>query len=584
MAAIPKLEEYREERQKFIDTKLLNTLLLKEKAARLGVKLKSKLRRNNSFIMGFNYVVQPHPNIDLSRPKPPVWVRAVNYILDPNNESLFSYDGRPPLSDYPSPSSIVTQDPKTVFESKDQLSLRLEMLDKELFAIRNQMLGSHIEKEDKEEIVEIITPIPINTGHKELPSQTGFWSSISNFYVFFHEKVDETESLRTMISNEPLSELMSKAAIYIDAKLNEGFLELTEYLLDTKEENKEKSTGFGIVYDLIIAANDDLDREISHFKYLLGTIEATMEEIDNSLYDISIETNVKIQSLLVMLSDESWNVLANKAAIDLSTELYKELSIIKRSIKNTLTTIYDFMITTNDELEASLIMLDNESWSELTNKAAISLDAELDNEFFTVMQYMKNTSMMTYDFCMKTNEELELSLAVINNESMKDIIYLNVELDKFVFYLKECILNRKEAKVSAEIAARNKWRKKELDSMIRDLLSPFVNTYNFAISTKSKLKAFWALINDESWIALIIKATIYLDAEADKKLSAIGNYLFGSSSDFLDSTSDNELTADEKYLIYTERLGGGGLRERNRRRQEERVAGVRRQSVGKEEN
>jgi hypothetical protein len=180
-----------------MDRKALNYALLKDKAARLGVRLKKD--KGGDFLSWFNAMFQPESDENLCRPKPGFISRSVNYLLDPNNDNGFSYDGRPQLSD-PIPTSnpiSIVKVPIKKTGSKDQLSLRLEMLDKELLEIRKQILEGESEtEEDDSESEELLVPVPIRSDTKEPRSLRGLWSNVYDSTV---STINEVESLYIVI-------------------------------------------------------------------------------------------------------------------------------------------------------------------------------------------------------------------------------------------------------------------------------------------------------------------------------------------------------------------------------------------------
>jgi hypothetical protein len=177
-----------------MDRKALNYALLKDKAARLGVRLKKD--KGGNFLSWFNATFVPESDENLCRPKPGFILRSVNYLLDPNNDNGFSYDGRPQLSDpipIHNPISIAKV-PKEMTGSKGQLSLRLEMLDKELLEIRKQILEGELETEDYNESEELIVPVLIRSDTKEPISLRGLWSLVVNVYDSTVATINEVES------------------------------------------------------------------------------------------------------------------------------------------------------------------------------------------------------------------------------------------------------------------------------------------------------------------------------------------------------------------------------------------------------
>lgn len=511
---------WKKKREAFLDRKTLSYALQKDKAASLGVRLKRD--KGGNFLSFFNVWFLAESDEYLVRPKPSLFVRSVNYFFDPDNDNGFSYDGRPQLSD-PLPTSNPTvnieQVPKIITSNKDRLSLRLEMLDKELLEIRRQILEGESETEDDNEIEEIIVPVPIRTDQKEPISLRGLWSSGVNIYNSTITAINEVESFYTLISTNSFTQLASKAAIYLDDELDKDISKLKGNMLGIKVDGKkQKLKFFEVIYDFTTAKNDEFNRDITTSEQdFLGALEVTIKETRSALSDITAISTDKIGSILVMLSNESWNVLLSKAISNVNSELTKELSAIKQ-----------YIITTDDKLEESLTILHNESWSELTNKAAISLDDEVDKDFSELTKYLTDTSVMIYNFGLETNVELESSLAMLQNEFMEDVIDLDVELKRYVLSMKEYIITAIKEKINAEIAAVDSKDSNGLVSIVIHLWSKMVDIRDNTIAIKNTITSLWVILNEESWAALGIKATIYLNAEVDKQLSVLTNYMLGT--------------------------------------------------------
>jgi hypothetical protein len=176
-----------------------------------------------------------------------------------------------------------------------------------------------------------------------------------------------------VISTNSLPQLTSKAAIYLDVELDEGILKLKHSVLGIKDEGKrEKLRGFEIIHDFTIAKNDELNREISAFEQdLLGKIGNTIKETKIVLCD-----TVGSVLVLVILSNESWNVLLSRAVSNLYTESINELSAINQYMNDKLTAMGSFILATDDELESSLSILTNQSWGELMNKVYIYVNVK----------------------------------------------------------------------------------------------------------------------------------------------------------------------------------------------------------------